>query len=45
MEVKPRDSQFNGVGCNAVEVEPNYPSLFIIFLLAYRGILVFLFLL
>jgi hypothetical protein len=38
-----KDVQFNGVGCGAVEVRPNYPSLDAIFLLAHRGILVFSF--
>jgi hypothetical protein len=33
MEVKPKDGQFDGVGCGVVEVEPNYPSLVVIFLL------------
>jgi hypothetical protein len=33
----------DGVGCGAVEVGPNYPSLDIIFLLAHMGILIFSF--
>jgi hypothetical protein len=41
--VKPKDGRFNGIGCGAVEVRPNYPSLVIIFLLPHRGILVFWF--
>jgi hypothetical protein len=36
-----KDSRFDGVGCGAVKVGPNYPSLDVIFLLAHRGILVF----
>jgi hypothetical protein len=36
-----KDCQFDGVECGVVEVGPNYPSLYVIFLLAYRGILVF----
>jgi hypothetical protein len=43
VEVKPKDGRFDHVGCNAVEVGPNYPSLVVIFLLAHRGILVCLF--
>jgi hypothetical protein len=38
-----KDGRFNGVGCGAVEVGPNYPSLDVIFRLAYRGIIVFRF--
>jgi hypothetical protein len=34
---------FDGVGCGAVEVGPNYSSLVVIFLLAHMGILVFWF--
>jgi hypothetical protein len=34
---------FNGVGCGAVEVGPNYPSVVVGFILAHRGILVFCF--
>jgi hypothetical protein len=41
MEVKPKDGRFDGVGCGAVKVRSNYPSLVAIFLLAHRGILVF----
>jgi hypothetical protein len=40
-----KDGQFNGIGCGAAEVGPNYPSLVVIFLIAHRGILVFWFLL
>jgi hypothetical protein len=36
-----KDGQFDGVGCGAVVVGPNYRSLDVIFLLAHRGILVF----
>jgi hypothetical protein len=36
-----KDGRFDDIGCGAVEVRPNYPSLDVIFLLAYRGILVF----
>jgi hypothetical protein len=42
-ENEAKDDWFDGVGCGAVKVRPNYPSLDIIFLLAYRGILVFYF--
>jgi hypothetical protein len=35
--------RFNGVGCGAVEVGPNYPSLDVSFLLAHMGIVVFSF--
>jgi hypothetical protein len=38
-----KDNRFEGVGCGAVEVGPNYPSLDVIFFLAHRGILVFCF--
>jgi hypothetical protein len=38
-----KDDRFDGVGCDAVEVRSNYPSLDVIFILAYRGILVFYF--
>jgi hypothetical protein len=38
-----KDGRFDGVGCSAVEVEPSYPSLDVIFLLAHMGILVFSF--
>jgi hypothetical protein len=38
-----KDDRFNGVRCGAVEVEPNYPSLVVIFLLAHMSILVFYF--
>jgi hypothetical protein len=38
-----KDSRFDGVGCNVVQVEPNYTSLDVIFFLAHRGILVFCF--
>jgi hypothetical protein len=38
-----RDGQLDGVGCDAVEVGPNYPSLDVIFIFAHRGILVFSF--
>jgi hypothetical protein len=40
-----KDDRFDGVGCNAVEVRLNYPSLYVIFLLVNRGTLVFWFLL
>jgi hypothetical protein len=40
-ESEGKDDRFDGVGCDAVEVGPNYPSLDVIFLLAHRGILVF----
>jgi hypothetical protein len=38
-----KDGRFDGVGCRAVEVGPNYPSLDVIFFLAHRDILVFSF--
>jgi hypothetical protein len=38
-----KDNRFNGGGCGAMEVGPNYPSLDVIFILAHRGILVFWF--
>jgi hypothetical protein len=38
-----KDGRFDGVRCGAVEVEPNYPSLVVIFLFAHMGILVFSF--
>jgi hypothetical protein len=38
-----KDGRFDGVGCGAVEVGPNYPSLDVIFFLAHRGIVVFSF--
>jgi hypothetical protein len=38
-----KDGQFNGVGCGAVEVGLNYPSLDVIFLLAHRAIYSFVF--
>jgi hypothetical protein len=38
-----KDCRFDGVGCGAVEVGPNYPSLDVIFFFAHRGILVFSF--
>jgi hypothetical protein len=31
------DGQFDGVGCDAVEVRPNYTSLDVIFLLAHKA--------
>jgi hypothetical protein len=34
------DGRFDGIGCGAVKVGPNYTSLDTIFLLAHRGILV-----
>jgi hypothetical protein len=36
-----KDGRFVGVGCDAVEVRPNYLSLDVIFILAHRGIIVF----
>jgi hypothetical protein len=36
-----KDGRLDGVGCDVVEVGPNYHSLDAIFLLAHRGILVF----
>jgi hypothetical protein len=38
---KAKDGRFDGIGCDAAKVEPNYRSLVIIFFLAHRGILVF----
>jgi hypothetical protein len=40
-EREAKDGRFDGVGCDAVEVGPNYPSLDVIFLLVHKGILVF----
>jgi hypothetical protein len=37
-ESEAKDGRFDGVGCGAVKVRPNYPSLVVIFLLAHRGI-------
>jgi hypothetical protein len=42
-ENEAKDGRFDDIGCGAVEVGPNYPSLDVIFLLAHRGILVFYF--
>jgi hypothetical protein len=36
-----KDGRFDGVGCGAVEVKPNYPLLDVIFILAHKDILVF----
>jgi hypothetical protein len=33
-----KDGRFNGVGCDAMEVGSNYPSLVAIFLLAHRAV-------
>jgi hypothetical protein len=38
-----KDGRFDGIGCGAIEVGSNYSSLDVIFLLAHRGILVFVF--
>jgi hypothetical protein len=38
-----KDGRIDGVGCDAVVVRPNYPSLDVIFLLVHKGILVFSF--
>jgi hypothetical protein len=38
-----KDGRFNGVECGVVQVVPNYPYLVVIFFLAHRGILAFLF--
>jgi hypothetical protein len=40
-----KDGRLDGIGCEAVEVGSNYPSLVVIFLLTHKGILVFWFLL
>jgi hypothetical protein len=40
---KAKDGRLDGIECGAAEVGPNYHSLDVIFLLAYRGILVFCF--
>jgi hypothetical protein len=42
-ESEVKEGQFDGVGCGAAEVGPNYPSIVIIFLLVHRDILVFCF--
>jgi hypothetical protein len=39
-----KDGWFDGVGCGAAQVGPNYPYFIIVFFLAHRGILVFWFL-
>jgi hypothetical protein len=39
--IEAKDGRFNGVGCGAVEVGPNYPSVVVVFILAHMGILVF----
>jgi hypothetical protein len=36
-----KDGWYDGIGCGAVDVGPNYPSLNVVFLLAHRSILVF----
>jgi hypothetical protein len=41
VEVKPKDDWFDGIGCDIVEVRPNYPTLVIVFLLAHTVILAF----
>jgi hypothetical protein len=38
-----KDGRFDDVRCGAVKVGPNFPSLDVIFHLAYRGILIFFF--
>jgi hypothetical protein len=38
-----KDGRFDSVGCGAVEIGPNYPSLDVFFLLDHMGILVFCF--
>jgi hypothetical protein len=42
-ESEAKDDRFDGVGCGAVKIGPNYHSLDVIFLLAHRGILIFYF--
>jgi hypothetical protein len=42
---KAKDDRFDGIGCDAVDVGPNYHSLVVIFLLPHRDTLVFWFLL
>jgi hypothetical protein len=42
-ESEAKDGRFDNVGCDTAEVEPNYPLLDIIFLLAHMDILVFCF--
>jgi hypothetical protein len=36
-----KDCRFDGVGCGAAEVGPNYPYFAVFLVLAHRGILVF----
>jgi hypothetical protein len=38
-----KDDWFDGVGCDTMDVGPNYSSLDVLFLLAHMGILVFCF--
>jgi hypothetical protein len=38
-----KDSQFDSIGCGAVEVGSNYPLVVVAFILPHRGILVFCF--
>jgi hypothetical protein len=40
-ENEAKDGRFDDIGCDAVKVRSNYPSLVIIFLLAHKDILVF----
>jgi hypothetical protein len=40
-----KDGRFDGVGCGAVHVGPNYPYFIVVFFLAHMGIFVFWFLL
>jgi hypothetical protein len=42
-ESEVKDGRFNDVRCDAVNVRPKYPSLDVMFLLFYKGILVFCF--
>jgi hypothetical protein len=38
-----KDCRFDGVGCGTAKVEPNYPSVVVVFISAHMGILVFCF--
>jgi hypothetical protein len=38
-----KDDRFDGVGCDAVEIEPNYPLVVVVFISAHMSILVFCF--
>jgi hypothetical protein len=35
--------RFDGIGCGAIEIGPNYPLVVVVFISAHMGILVFCF--